>query len=148
MGPHRERWLRPKRTLSLAIVVIALQAVSLPASSGAGQERHPGPSWPPGQWSMFQNTPERRSSTPLVGAQTANLLWRRRTVTNYGGAAIGRDGTVYVGTSLGQFLAINPDGSLKWSVTQPYTFESTPAILLDAVAAGPRPRLRPSERSR
>jgi outer membrane protein assembly factor BamB len=81
---------------------------------------------------MFQNTPNRSSYTPQVGPDSPNLLWRYPTVTNFSGAVIGTDGSGYVGNIEGQFLAFNPDGSLKWSFTTfPYSVESTPAILLD-----------------
>lgn len=86
---------------------------------------------PPGQWSMLQNGPARHGRTPVVGPQSSNLLWRISPETNYGGAVIGRDGTAYIGNLLGQFLAVRPDGTIKWTISLSHTVESTPAILLD-----------------
>ena len=91
--------------------------------------------YPSGQWSMFMNGPLRRGRTPIVGAQTSNLAWRISTQTNGGGTAIARDGTVYQGTDLGQLLAINPDGTKKWTVSDAYRVSSNPAILLDGRVA-------------
>src|SRR6266511_1819961 len=86
---------------------------------------------PSGQWSMFMNGPQRRGTTPIVGAQSSTLAWRISTETNGGGPAVGRDDTIYQGTDFGQLLALNPNGSLKWSVSTAYSVNSTPAILLD-----------------
>jgi outer membrane protein assembly factor BamB len=80
---------------------------------------------------MLQNGPGRRGRTPIVGPQSPNLLWRISTETNYGGAVIGRDGTAYIGNLLGQFLAVRPNGTIKWTISLSHTVESTPAILLD-----------------
>jgi outer membrane protein assembly factor BamB len=85
----------------------------------------------PGQWSMHMNGPRRLGRSRYVGPQTSNELWRHSTETNYGGAAIGRDGTVYMGTLFGEFLAIRPNGTIKWRITVPGTVEAAPAILLD-----------------
>ena len=86
---------------------------------------------PSGQWSMFMNGPGRRGRTRIIGAQSSTLAWRIPTETNGGGPAIARDGTIYQGTDFGQLLAINPDGTSKWTVSVPYRVNSTPAILPD-----------------
>jgi len=80
---------------------------------------------------MFMNGPLRRGRTPLLGAQSPTLRWRISSEFNYGGPAIGRDGTVYMGTLEGKTLALRPDGTTKWSRQLPGAVESTPAILHD-----------------
>jgi len=80
---------------------------------------------------MFMNGPLRRGRTPIIGAQSPTLVWRIPTETNYGGAAVGRDGTIYQGTDFGQLLAINPDGSIKWTMSGPYRVSENPAVMLD-----------------
>src|SRR5436190_17065774 len=112
--------IRSARIGIALFAVVATGFAHMPAAQGSGLP--PARVTPPGQWSMFQNTPDRRGYTPLVGAQTSNLLWRYPTVANFGGAVIGRDGSVYIGTLEGRFLAFRPNGSLKWSVSVPYTF--------------------------
>lgn len=42
--------------------------------------------------------------------------------------ALGADGTLYFGTEKGTFYAVNPNGSLKWSMTDLGRFRSSPAI--------------------
>jgi outer membrane protein assembly factor BamB len=83
------------------------------------------------QWSMLMNGPHRQGRSSFLGPQTSNLAWRFPTQTNFGGAAVGGGGTVYVGTEFGRFLAIRPSGSIKWSVQVPGAVEVTPAILHD-----------------
>jgi outer membrane protein assembly factor BamB len=109
----------------LAALTLAVTIDVLPAPASSDVEA----STP--QWAMFSNGPMRRGYTASVGPESPNMLWRYPTITNYGGPVVGADGGVYVGTLTGQFLAFNPDGGLKWSLTLPYTFESTPAILRD-----------------
>jgi eukaryotic-like serine/threonine-protein kinase len=77
------------------------------------------------------NGPQRLGRSRFLGPQTSHVAWRMATETNYGGAAIAGDGTVYMGTFDGTFLAIRPNGTLKWSVSVPGTVEMTPAILSD-----------------
>jgi outer membrane protein assembly factor BamB len=109
-------------------IVSGLMSVLTPAIGAAAR---PASDAPPrsGQWSMHMNGPSRLGRSPYVGPQTANLLWRIPTSTNYGGPVIGADGTVYMGTGYGELLAIRPDGSIKWRITGLRDVEMTPAIL-------------------
>jgi outer membrane protein assembly factor BamB len=128
-----------RRTLFIALVAAIVRFV--PASSGLALPNatshwsfslHAGAPRPSGQWSMFMNGPRRQGRSSFVGAQSSQLAWRLSMETNYGGAVIGRDGTIYLGEFLGQLLALNPDGTTKWSISvSPYDIESTPAILRD-----------------
>jgi outer membrane protein assembly factor BamB len=85
---------------------------------------------PSGQWSMFKNTPGRQGRTPLVGAQSSKLAWRI-SMTGPHDAVIGLDGTIYLGTEAGELVALNPDGTRKWTLHVPYRLNGSPAILLD-----------------
>src|ERR1043165_5999682 len=124
--------------LALLILLAGLQITSVaPASSstvaGNGTAQVVAR---PAQWSMHMNGPRRLGRSRFVGPQTSNLAWRYSTQTNYGGAVIGPDSTVYVGTLDGTFLAFHPDGSLKWTISvAPRTVEPTPAFLLDGRVA-------------
>jgi outer membrane protein assembly factor BamB len=80
---------------------------------------------------MLMNGPQRQGRSTFLGPQTSNLAWRFPTQTNFGGAAIGGDGTVYMGNEFGKLLAIRPSGVIKWSVQVPGAVEVTPAILHD-----------------
>ena len=113
---------------------LALIALSAAMSSNAPQvSAMPArPEWPPGQWSMHMSGPARHGRTRVVGAQTPTLAWRIDADTNGGGAAVGRDGTIYTGTFSGsQMLAIRPNGTLKWARPATGAVNATPAILLD-----------------
>ena len=45
--------------------------------------------------------------------------------------AIGPDGTIYVGSKDSKLHAINPDGTLRWTVSGTYSFDCSPAVGLD-----------------
>ena len=45
--------------------------------------------------------------------------------------AIGPDGTIYVGSKDSKLYAINPDGTLRWSVSGTYSFDCSPSVGLD-----------------
>ena len=47
---------------------------------------------------------------------------------NQGGAAIGADGTIYVGDANGTFYALTRNGSTKWTYTNAYSITCVPAI--------------------
>ncbi len=48
----------------------------------------------------------------------------------YGSPAIAADGTVYVGSS-NRLVALNPDGSIRWSASTPGAIWSAPAVAVD-----------------
>jgi len=49
----------------------------------------------------------------------------------YSSPAIGPDGTIYVGSKDSKLYAINPDGTLRWTVSGTYSFDCSPAVGLD-----------------
>src|SRR5690349_18236538 len=92
-------------------VVLGLVLPVRPAAAVAAQRLHPS-----GQWSMFMNGPNHRGRSPFQGPQTNHLAWFIDSQTNYGGAVIGSDGTIYQGTDFHQLLAISPEGVIKWAI--------------------------------
>jgi len=73
-----------------------------------------------------------------VGAQTpppsATNLWSAVLPGNYGGSstpAVAPDGTVYVGSFCGYFMAYAPDGATQWSFKAGRDIKSSPAIADD-----------------
>jgi outer membrane protein assembly factor BamB len=70
-----------------------------------------------------------------------------------GGAAVGRDGTIYLGTFNGEMVALRRNGTLKWALPATDSVNATPAILLDGRIAfvdegGPSPWSTRPARSR
>jgi outer membrane protein assembly factor BamB len=63
-----------------------------------------------------------------------SLKWK---ISSYGGiqssAAVGKDGTIYVGTQYGNLLAINPDGTTRWDRYTTLSAYASPAIDCDGV---------------
>jgi len=87
-------------------------------------------------WPMFGHDAQRTRRSQYVGAQTNNVKWSYTTAGEvWSSPAIGADGTVYVSSFDGNFYAINPNGSQKWSYDlsdyEHDTFLSSPAIGLD-----------------
>src|SRR2546425_1501760 len=116
---------RAFQTLHPVVVALCLAAtLATPARSSPIQIHPDRLMQAPGQWSMLMNGPRRLGRTGNLGAQSSHELWRSAGAeTNYGGPAIGADGTIYQGTLLGQFLAMRPNGSVKWSFVVPGTVE-------------------------
>jgi outer membrane protein assembly factor BamB len=46
----------------------------------------------------------------------------------YSSPAVGPDGTIYVGSKDSKLYAINPDGTLRWTVSGTYSFDCSPAV--------------------
>ena len=118
------------RRMSPLSVVVALGLVALllwgngtPSTLAEGED----PPWP-----MFGYDLQRTGRSPYTGPENPTLKWSFKT----GGAvsssaAIGADGTIYVGSSDNKVYAINPDGSEKWSFATGNTVTSSPAIGTD-----------------
>jgi len=83
-------------------------------------------------WPCIGHDARHTGQSPYVGTQTDDLKWIYQT----GGwvsssAAIGADGTIYVGSDDNNVYALNPDGSLKWSFQTWGHVSSSPAIGAD-----------------
>ena len=88
-------------------------------------------------WPMFHHGLNHTGVSPHYGPDTPIEKWKFQTTNKiYGSAAIGDDGTIYVGTwgnnfANSRFYAINPDGTEKWHWTMNHYVDSTPAIAQD-----------------
>lgn len=87
-------------------------------------------------WAKFhgdlQNTGRLAQSLPaLSGTPSASSLFTTSSQIVFASPVIDKDGTVYIGAYDGQIRAINPDGSLKWSVATGAEIESTPVLSKD-----------------
>ena len=82
---------------------------------------------PRGDWWMFGREPTHNGRSPYLGPQTATLKWRYD-IGSGPGAAIGGDGTIYVGSGDNYLYALNPDGTLKWRYETGDFTNSVPAI--------------------
>jgi len=78
--------------------------------------------------------PRHTGLSPWSGPQTSNLYWSVLvSQTNYGiwGKAVDSNGVIYAGSDDGNFYAINPNGTVKWTITGILvsgSFPSVPAI--------------------
>ena len=87
-----------------------------------------------GDWWMFHHDPQHTGCSSFVGPKTPTIRWTFAA----GGAvesspAIARDGTICVGSSGGNFYAINPNGTKKWAYLpqEIVSIVSSPAIGVD-----------------
>jgi outer membrane protein assembly factor BamB len=99
---------------------------------------------PGSPWPMAGNCPNGRARSPLVGPASPVFKWSLVLQSGFafGGATIGADGTVYVGTSGttetgidgGVIEALSPDGGVQWvySPAGGAIFDQTPAIAADS----------------
>jgi len=87
-------------------------------------------------WPMRSHDIRHSGQSAYQGSPVSNVRWKLKMGTagplSSGGSApaIGADGTVYVGWG-GQLLAINPDGTLRWTFETLTDAQSSPAIGAD-----------------
>ena len=84
-------------------------------------------------WPAFGHDIQMTRRSPYVGAQTNHLKWTRTTgAVTRASAAIGPDGTVYVGSGSDVVYALSPtDGSVQWTRSLPAQTWSSPALASD-----------------
>ena len=68
-----------------------------------------------------------RAVDPATGA----VKWRFATANVTDAAALGADGTIFVGTQDGTLYALHPDGTLRFTVKTGGQLASSPAIASD-----------------
>ena len=71
-------------------------------------------------WPKFCQNNQNTCLSAYNGPSTSNMVWTYTTggsISGYGSAAIGADGTIYIGSTDKKVYALNPDGTLKWSYT-------------------------------
>ena len=87
-------------------------------------------------WPMFHHDLRHTGRSEYDTSKNPGTLKWKANITHLsvGGTpsspAIGKDGTIYVGSGAGMFYAINPDGSLKWK------FNTSFGIILSSPAIG------------
>ncbi|MFV2067111.1 MAG: PQQ-binding-like beta-propeller repeat protein, partial [Pirellulales bacterium] len=83
-------------------------------------------------WSMFRGNARHSGLSLHPGPQTPTQQWSLQTGDKApSSAAIGVDGTIYVGVHDNSLYAIRPNGSLKWKFATAATMGSCPAIGVD-----------------
>lgn len=85
---------------------------------------------PAGLWPQFKFGPTRRGRTPLIGPQTGRVRWSVP-LSVQSNPVIGPDGTIYVGTDFGALVALEPDGTAKWSFGVPSYVTASPGVAPD-----------------
>ncbi|MEI7899839.1 MAG: PQQ-binding-like beta-propeller repeat protein [bacterium] len=80
-------------------------------------------------WPMFHHNPRHNGRTPHTGAAANNLRWRYAAGDDVDSSpAVGRDGTVYVGSLDHKLYAIAADGTKLWEYGTGDDVFSSPAI--------------------
>jgi len=88
-------------------------------------------------WPMFHHGLNHTGVSPHYGPDTSMVKWIYPTTGDIrGSAAIGNDGTIYIGTrgssyTNSRLYAINPNGTEKWYRTMNHYVDSSPAIAQD-----------------
>jgi outer membrane protein assembly factor BamB len=88
----------------------------------------------PGDWWMYGHDARHTGRSAYVGPATTKLRWQKSYIGVWpdSSPAIGADGVVYVGTGQGDsLLAVNPDGTEKWSFPVGNEVKCGPAIGAD-----------------
>jgi len=88
-----------------------------------------------GDWWMFHHDPQHTGRSPFTVPAPAVQQWSFATgQVSYGiqsSAALGQDGTIYVGSDDDHLYAVNPDGSKKWAFATNGYVTASPAIGTD-----------------
>ena len=96
--------------LTVAVMVLAVSSLMLPATSsaqGSGSADSP--------WPMFRHDLQHTGQSPYSGPQDPTELWRYGTGDQiHSSPAIGPDGTIYFGSLDNYFYSLDPDGHPRW----------------------------------
>ncbi|MFV2067642.1 MAG: PQQ-binding-like beta-propeller repeat protein, partial [Pirellulales bacterium] len=122
-------WLfgnRCRKMVTLAAMLLVVEIVSGNVFADNATKSAP--------WSMFRSNAQHSGLSLSRGPQTATQQWALRTGDKAPtSAAIGADGTIYVGVHDKHLYAIHPDGSLKWRFPTVATMGSCPALGADGM---------------
>lgn len=84
-------------------------------------------------WLMFQHDAKHTGRSGYVGPALPRQKWIFRGTRLVGGSpSVGRDGTIYYGSTDGWVYALNPDGTKKWTFRVGEPVWTAPAIASDA----------------
>ena len=85
-----------------------------------------------GDWWMFHHDPQHTGRSPFICPICPVQQWAFFTGSAIGSsAAVGVDGTIYLGSGNGMLYAINPDGTQQWAFANGEGNDSSPAIGAD-----------------
>ena len=94
----------------------------------------------PDRWPQFRGNPQLTGVAPEAPPDALTLKWTYEAGDSIESSAAIADGTVYVGSSKGELLAIDLEtGKLKWKYSTGeggFIAESSPAVTADAVFIG------------
>lgn len=81
-------------------------------------------------WPMFQNDMQHTGRARVNGPSNASLLWEFDLgATTTSSPVIAEDGTIYIGTSGGYLISINPQGGENWRFNAQIPINASPVIL-------------------
>jgi outer membrane protein assembly factor BamB len=87
-------------------------------------------------WPKFRGNLQGTGVSPIASTAVGTSKWSYSLWDSmdhvYSSPAIGADGTIYFGTYLMTFFALNPDGTMKWAMGHPTLF-SSPAVGADGI---------------
>ena len=108
--------------MRLLVMVIGWLVIGLPSSS-VGQTQNSAPVAPASRWSQFRGTPALTGVSSAEVPQNLDLLWTFDAGESIDSSAAIVDGTVYVGTYLGELIAVDLEtGEPKWR------YQATPDV--------------------
>ncbi len=134
--PYTSAGLNP----SITVCGLNLQAgtnyyISVRATNGAGLQSPAGTSdgitYRLGTcaWRKFRSDIRNTGRADVQAPMTGRLQWRMQTQGYIeSSAAVGSDGTIYIGSGDGKLYAITPAGTVRWSYDTGTSVDSSPAI--------------------
>jgi outer membrane protein assembly factor BamB len=138
--PRRKRWIWVVVSLVvLGCAIAGCAAVFLAGPSGTNQGPSQDTSGP--AWAMDGQNARHTGQSPYPGPGSDKQLWtvniarhedlRLRWAPGPPMAAVGSDGTIYIGNDVNGFQALKPDGKVKWELETRDEVACCPAIALD-----------------
>jgi outer membrane protein assembly factor BamB/uncharacterized membrane protein len=144
MAPRNTRVLRVEVTPDASVTGGASKTAQVVARSSGGTDAVTflvtrGGGAPSAQgWPMFRHNPQHTGLSPFTGVLTPQLKWASMPSAGVtGGAitasspAIGRDGTIFIGSTDKKLYAFTPSGAIRWTYLTGDSIESSPAIAAD-----------------
>ena len=120
-----------KHSLPLLLLAIAVLACA-PSSKVRTGSSPPPKALANTPWAMFGHDLQHTRRSEYSGPASPKAKWTFVTGGYVGSsAAIGADGTIYIGSRDKNLYAINPDGSKKWEFATRDDVKSSPAIAAD-----------------
>ncbi|MEW5853232.1 MAG: PQQ-binding-like beta-propeller repeat protein [Myxococcota bacterium] len=80
-------------------------------------------------WPMMGGASSHAGSSTFLGPDTATQAWRANVSGKAGGAVVDVDGSVFIGTANGHVWALEPNGTVRWSVRNLSTAVGVPAVV-------------------